>query len=369
MGIFGSITPTSDIDIGIQYSGNTLKIPALAYIVSRFENLFLIFTNKSSLNYDIETYADMMTLPNPNSSDTQHPDYFYLDSSNFTDVQFKKMLVCAGKSIARNFFLAQMYLNESRDMNIPFSDIMQMPDFRSFTTDVGKTSVTDILMKDNTWFDEAKNDVNKFLNMSYDAGREEYYRRVDSAEKLKFEKTNNSSNLNNLSNEEICQLMVAIGDALTYRMESYICAPTIVHVVRILQASKAMASKYKTVTPKIFCKGISVIQHLNEHVEPYCTIGYYGFMLSILEQIGYLYRFYLEYCKEGEHQNLEKCEKKKKKYMDRYKDGFLHLNQLKDSVGGGKKRRTRRRFPNKKRKATKRRVKRRSATKYKRRRP
>ena len=46
MGIFGSITPTSDIDIGFQYSGNTLKIPGLAFVVSRFENSYDLHRNK-----------------------------------------------------------------------------------------------------------------------------------------------------------------------------------------------------------------------------------------------------------------------------------------------------------------------------------
>ena len=81
MGIFGSITPTSDIDIGVQYSGNGLEKPGLSYIVSRFENLFVSLTGKEtgSLAYDIETYADMMTLPNPGEDKEKYPDYFYSD--------------------------------------------------------------------------------------------------------------------------------------------------------------------------------------------------------------------------------------------------------------------------------------------------
>ena len=68
MGIFGSITPQSDIDIGIQYSGDQKKLtkPGLAHIVSRFENLFILLTGINSLGFDIETYADMMTIPNFN---------------------------------------------------------------------------------------------------------------------------------------------------------------------------------------------------------------------------------------------------------------------------------------------------------------
>jgi predicted nucleotidyltransferase len=40
MGIFGSLTPTSDIDIGVQYSGEIIGLIGLSYIVSIFEDLF-----------------------------------------------------------------------------------------------------------------------------------------------------------------------------------------------------------------------------------------------------------------------------------------------------------------------------------------
>ena len=118
MGIFGSITPTSDIDLGVQYSGNTLLVPGLAYIVSRFECLFVIYTKKTqgSLAYDIETYADMLTLPNPGEDKVLYPDYFYLDSSLFTEKNFSDMLVCAGKSIVRNVLLA--YKDLHKDVNL-----------------------------------------------------------------------------------------------------------------------------------------------------------------------------------------------------------------------------------------------------------
>ena len=45
LGIFGSLTPTSDIDIGIQYAynnANSAKQNLLSYFVKHFENLFII---------------------------------------------------------------------------------------------------------------------------------------------------------------------------------------------------------------------------------------------------------------------------------------------------------------------------------------
>ena len=90
-----------------------MKIPGLAYVVSRFESLFIKFTKLNSLKWDIETYADMMTIPNllvtnHHSQTSRNIDYFYLDTTNFEKEQFQKILVCVGTSILRNVVLAEM---------------------------------------------------------------------------------------------------------------------------------------------------------------------------------------------------------------------------------------------------------------------
>ena len=99
MGIFGSKSPTSDIDVGIQYIGASTK-PTLHYILSVFEQLFVTFTGKSSLDFDIEAYADLYLI-----RDDSGADYFYLDSGTFTQEDFVKMLQVAGLSIARNVLM------------------------------------------------------------------------------------------------------------------------------------------------------------------------------------------------------------------------------------------------------------------------
>jgi len=285
MGIFGSMTPTSDIDIGIQYSGPPLE-PGLAYIVSRFENLFLLYTGKPSIDFDIETYADMMTIPNP-SQDPLHPDYFYLDSSGFTSKEYKRMLPIVANSILRNAY----FIHPEKVNTVTMPEIMktlnltlQVPDF----------------------LDGSRKKIFDFLQGSYDEGRYIYYEKVDVAEKLQKTKLRGP-----MTPSDICDIMVAIGDALTYRYESYTCAPTVIHVVRILQASKENVEKYKTITPKTYCKGEIV------HLDPFCTIGKVGYTLSMLEQVGYMYRFYEIYCNGGDDTY---CKKKVNKYLHRYKD-------------------------------------------------
>uniref|UniRef100_A0A6C0D2K9 Uncharacterized protein n=1 Tax=viral metagenome TaxID=1070528 RepID=A0A6C0D2K9_9ZZZZ len=347
MGIFGSITPTSDIDIGVQYSGNGLEKPGLSYIVSRFENLFVSLTGKEtgSLAYDIETYADMMTLPNPGEDKEKYPDYFYLDSSIFTEENFKSMLACAGKSIVRNVLLAYKDIDKKIEdlANITFDSIKQkLNEIKLPSIDESLGIEIMGLLNESTWFEEAKDDVSKFLNMKYEEQRKAYYEKVEKAEVVKFEKTKEPVYL---TSDDICEMMVLIGDALTYRMESYTCSPTVVHVVRILQASKDKKDKYISLKPKEYC--IGEIQHL----DPFCSIGKYGYILSMLEQMGYIYRFYLTYCEKDSgfkiigHYNEGKCKKKRDKYVERYTNALDYMNKY--ITGGGNKKpiykRTRRR--------------------------
>jgi len=313
IGIFGSLTPTSDIDIGIQYSGNTLETPGLAYIVSRFENLFIIFTKKSSLDFDIETYADMMTIPNPDSSDIEHPDLFYLDASKFSDAEFTRMLKCAGNSIIRNLYLG---MDTNVELSLTFEKELEFLKFNmcylpQITEKVRKS------LEEKKWIEDAKIEVFSFLTANYDDQRKKYYEKVEIAEKLKFETL--QAGIEKLTPSIVCDIMVAIGESLTYRMESYTCAPTVIHVVRILQASKNNLEKYKTLVPKVYCANKIA------YIDPFCTIGYYGYILSMLEQFGYLCRFYKTYCNNI---NEEKCVKKEGKYWDRYNNGLLYLGMI-----------------------------------------
>ena len=405
MGIFGSITPQSDIDIGIQYSGDQKKLtkPGLAHIVSRFENLFILLTGINSLGFDIETYADMMTIPNFNEQsggvltarrqrpmamampreddelnrvsettsvspyasmakaeslpepdrislftpepDVVSEDYFYLDTSDFTQKHFQEISMIAGTSILRNVLLYHMEVLERKLTKEEATDILNKFSFErdaiSLNSVSGEFYEKIKASLPPNWLKEASSIVIDFLTSSYDQGREKYYDLVFQAEQGKFDATND---LASLGPDQICDLVKIIGLALTYRMESYTCAPTVIHVVRILQASKEKAEKYKTLTPSSYCVGM--VQHL----DPFCTIGEYGYALSCLEQIGYLYRFHQTYCvkptskedKLGSHYNEAKCTKKKKKYMGRLENGYFFYLQLTDKKAlnkiGGRKR-------------------------------
>jgi hypothetical protein len=173
-----------------------------------------------------------------------------------------------------------------------------------------------------------------FLNMDYETQRYTYYKKVEDAENLKSNFTKNK-NIYNLSNDDTAELIYRIGVANTYRMESYCCIPTIIHVVRILQQKQqqktASADKYETLFPKDnikkYCEDIKN-DELN-HI-PVCTIGNVGYILSMLEQIGYMYRFHLTYCVGNKDQ--QKCDKKIKKYRERYDDALQKMAKI-----GGKR--------------------------------
>jgi hypothetical protein len=343
MGIFGSKSPTSDIDVGIQYIGASTK-PTLHYILYVFEQLFLTFTGKSSLDFDIEAYADLYLI-----RDDSGADYFYLDTGNFEQTDFVKVLPVAGLSIARNVLMDDpklainptfeqivVVVNDAVSKNSAIAD----KTYANFETSIG-TDLMRVLIEPK-WLSAAMDEMKTFLNDTHDVRRAKYYAAVLAAETKKFEIASTFEQATKLTNEQRCDLINLVGTALAYRMESYTSASTITHVVRILQANKEAAEKYKTTKPQELCSDATKSQN-----PAYCAIGKYGFVMSILEQMGYMCRFYQHYC-VGHHIEEEKCNKKMKKYGDRYVDGFEKYKKYQEVTSVGGKRRTRRRNKNRK---------------------
>ena len=334
MGIFGSKTPTSDIDVGIQYIG-TNATPTLHYILSTFENLFLIFTKKSSLDFDIEPYADLYLI-----RDKSGADYFYLDTGNFQQEDFVRILPVAGLSIARN-----VLMDDPNSTQPTFGKIVEVVNIDSKFNfeDIIEQELLQVLAEpESTWLSNSMTEMQKFLNDTGDGRRARYYAAVLAAETKKNQLAPNVNQAKELTKFQRCDLINLVGTALAYRMESYTAAPTITHVVRILQANTQNVKKYNTQTPIELCG-----DPLEKIKNPaYCAIGKYGFVMSILEQIGYMFRFYKHYC-VGNHVDKEKCLKKMKKYGYRYLDAFEKYKKH-VSTTGGYNRRTRRRNKNRK---------------------
>jgi hypothetical protein len=308
LGIFGSITPTSDIDVGLQFSG-TLKTPVLAYVIDAFETLFLKLTTRTTLNYDIEMYADMMTVKKNGN------DVFYLTTTDFTQQHFLALLPVALLSMARNCYFAEdkRTIKQLKDLTM----IQALPAICTSAELEWKT---------------ACDEMDKYFQLSYNDQRAEYYRRVERAETTKIEFTS----METLSVSQQVVLMELLGKALAYREESYLLAPTIVHVVRVLQGEKNNY-KYRTSTPAELC---------TTSVGPICGMGYYGYLLSAMEQIGFLTRFTVRYCDKEGYENEKQCAKKMEKYLGRFGDALFHVDAMREEdyrpLQGGRTRRKRR---------------------------
>jgi hypothetical protein len=349
MGIFGSITPSSDIDIGIQYSGIE-DVIGLAYVVSVFEDSFLIFTGINSLSYDIETYADLMTLPEKSMSGG---DVFYLDTSHLTEENLSQLLPYVEASILRNYVTAQLDLGSQESVErilstFNYTDMFRETDIpqnirQKFLSSVPLTELTE----------EAKDLIISYMSASYAEAREKYYDLVKIAEKSieqvrqQYFKTGEVK----LSNEEIVTIMINISKALVYRAESYTSPPTVMHVVRVLQSNSKNPEKYKSLEPT-YCV-------TNKLTDAYCNIGPYGYIISLLEQIGYMYRFFLTYCvkESNDHYNEGKCKKKLEKYTSRFDNAvsLIKAEPLLSQGGTRRRRRTRRKSTRKRRKSQKKR--------------
>jgi hypothetical protein len=356
LGIFGSLTPTSDIDIGFQYSGLSAEyIPCLAYIVSRFEMLFLIFTGKRCLDFDVESYADMITVPNTDP-DPQgaFPDLFYLDTGKLTwdDETKTKLLPIVFNSIVRNAKIgvglrAQIRLDDVVDtVNTAAAAAAAAAVPAAVNFDIGHEIIslkTDAIAIDA--FQQSNTTISEFLGKSYNKQIQAYYDAVVAAETLKVSKLvemTTIDQLRQLTPQDIIDLIVVIGKALTLRIESYTCSPTVIHVVRMLQADAQkiaaeavllLERKYITSAPKEICsltvRDLGVAR---------CVVGKTGFILSALEQIGYMYRFHKTYCEGGLHFDHAKCKTKFEKYKIRLDHAIGNLkNAEKPETTGGKR--------------------------------
>ena len=272
LGIFGSLTPTSDIDIGIQYAYNesTAEKNYLSYFVKHFENLFIIYTGVRSLDFDIETYATLNVM-NINKTPT-----FFLSSEKFTQTHFNKLLPIVMNSMVRNnLSWFQKYMSQAsegsdetspgntnetflnvilRDVNTKLSQIQWIkPDKDNPTKEFDvynytdfATANTDIITIINTCLTQytpsqnggkmfggdpselavcIRNSIKTITNYNldgteltdYNNQRDLYYKAVDKAEQ--YISTNFKGNIRG-DVEPMCDAMRLIGVANTYRHES-----------------------------------------------------------------------------------------------------------------------------------------------------
>jgi hypothetical protein len=388
LGIFGSMTPTSDIDVGVQYIGTDRKTPFLAYVLQLIEDAFIIYTGKSTLDYDIEPYADLYLYCSPKNG----LNYFYLSTKTELDhIQYKKLLSLACASIARSYFHSdfetkkdikyykkhipetlnkyvndlQTHINDLIENDKNLKQLFNTSDIKIRIQNELKTlnspfqiGIQKELETLHSPFQEGIQNAYDYMNISYEAKRTMYYTKVEIAQKkvLAIFKILDDIEVNELTNScalkqtVVVDTILLIGDTLLYREESYTCTATITHVVRTIQDKPIASNKYAT-------------ECVSEN--PYAVLGQKGYMLSILEQLGNLIRFYKKYCVKNS--NDEKCSKKREKYMLRLLDANQNIddldarntnqNQTLGAHSGGKrKRKTKKRRRTKRKRTYRRRV-------------
>ena len=331
LGIFGSLTPTSDIDIGFEYLGEPVE-NVLTYIVSRFESLFYIFTGQSSLKWDIESYGNLLALANQDKeTQGEIPEYFYLDTSKLTLVQYKQLLKYAGASMMRNILMHSYdtYLkSNTTKMDKSIKDAK-----KALEKVVTKRFLQYFEIDDIGWIKDGEimaRDYLKLANESVIEADKKYYDLLSAAERTRNKIIANKTRINGknieFTSDEIFEIINLWAKAGLWRRENYLLSPSVIHVVRTLQASKNSRTKYNTSTPGQICNGQVY------GLEAFCTIGKYGYMFSILEQLGYIIRFYNTYCTNiEEHFDINKCNKKYAKYIERIENAAIRIvNNKKD---------------------------------------
>lgn len=293
LGIYGSISPESDIDISFinNYEHIPLHTHTLSYIIRMFEDLFIYFTGYSTLKFNIEAYATFITL---NKNITE---YFYLDTHAFNIADFEELLPLLGSSILRNLAMGKNFINLN---NISITGLATFKNFinKLLALDNNKAQSIIASLSKKTWELKARRLIASYLERS-DAGRRSiYYKYIYRLEKLVSEVYSNG--INHLSNETIKSIIKLYAMSLLYRQESYVLAPTIIHVVRILQNdSHTNHNRRNCIYPTTI---------------PKCSLGMVGYLCSIMEQIGYMERYM--------------SGKKYKKYELRYNDAINNLLTL-----------------------------------------
>ena len=364
LGIFGSIEATSDIDIGFTYKPepeSNLEITdnkgPLSFAINTLEDLFITRTKINSLQFDIEPYANFMTLPNGS---------YYLDTTNMKYEDFLELAPYVGAGILRNYIQSFIDLGYNPDVRrqkinpcesdkikdeiVRFHKILgdtveapiqynptegscpnntihtpSIDEYTLFKSLVGPNKWSDFIHKmfgenteDNSYQDAKETAVGlitSYLLDDYDTSRMLYYKYVLDAETYFYnEIVQSNAQGQTVPIEMMIKMLKLSSKADIFRAESYISPITVMDVVRGYQAN--IYDKFN----REKCD--------NEQVSP-CFIGYYGYIISILENLGYITRFRLTYCNtDPDHFDPKKCDKKYEKYIQRVNNSFVQLGLL-----------------------------------------
>lgn len=331
IGNFGSYNKTSDIDLGIQFIEDykTYKTPHMYKIIWLIEGLFINLTGYDTLQFDIELYGDMLSIIK------NGVEIYYLDASDLNNKEIEQLYPAALYSFSRNQLMDNFKSPSKFDIDITsiekklkeeFLKLKKLDKKEKFVFEYLNNKLFEYKLWDETKIEESyknvRNSMKYYLEKSFKNGkyvqthtaRQLYYNALKEAETLRI----NYLNHNNTKNNRI-KLILAIAKSLSYRMEDYTCVATVTHVVRIIQSNIDVTStNKKRKNPFIYC-------YKKDHYKnPFCMVGKGGFILSIIEQIGFIKRFFNKYC-NGDN---PKCLSKLVKYEFRLAHAIEEIKTL-----------------------------------------
>lgn len=351
IGIFGSKNITSDIDVSISYSpyikcsndGNSVHTAnpnyGVAYVVKMIENIFQKILHVSSLALDIEIYADYSLI-----IDQYCQEKYYLDISSFEASNFQEMLPSIFAGIVRNYLKGtldeaqqQEQNNKNEILDKCKSEILTLFNgkykwfngnaeskaakaFNTFNKILTKYVNKQILKKAiNDGFDKVQNYNNSFNKTKI------YYEKSKTAELESIRYINNP----NKTNDDLTNLICEIGESLICREEGYISPLTVMDVVYNGQKNGNGNKEYESQ----FCENAA------NKPDIHCLLGNFGYIISMMEQLGYLFRFYLIYSSQNREILLDnQIYSKITKYLTRFNQSlakYLSFNKIPKGIQQG----------------------------------
>jgi len=309
LGIFGSESASSDIDIGVSYKqgvdlSNDATIP-LSKVVRCFENYF-VKLGYTSLDIDVEMYADYLISPVNGMPFIQMNETMYRSGipyvlsgvlKNIVQAKYDKYMSCdvrrnlksmvnknCFKHHGENIEISKGFLNDI-DLLSEMSKLSNLKVLRPY-----RAIILNLLRLVPKYEKKAKNILFEYLKLNYHDAVDKYYKLLDKAHTqcMAYMKHRTPSSLNKLNEY--------ISHALVFRAESYVNATTVYHIVYRTQAKPTK----------------------EESARLHSLIGKQGYHLSFIEQFGYLTRFYIQYsCEVRNCEHEEKLMRKYKKYTGR----------------------------------------------------
>jgi len=246
---FGSNKTTSDIDIGIDFTGQKGN---MAFVIATIEDVMFVVGGQSTLNFDIEFYGNFLTV---------HDQYF-LKCTQLRLKDVKRLLPAIEAGIIRNYW----YAVGPSDLRTFDWDI---PELQVIAT-LDKTGQVRRLLSDMALHRKALLLARRYLQHPWARSRELYYRRLKRTDRL-VDRVRRGV----LTHDLMVDIMTAYSEAAVFRQENYVNPATVMHVVRMMQGQQDQPCTRDAPFTQV----------------PACTLGRWGYLFSMMEQAGYVYRF------------------------------------------------------------------------------